>query len=182
MSVRLRTKWFWVRVQLQSHWEASCDSKRPKSKSHKRLAEHHLDKTILVIMQFAEDVASQLKVFLQLFQTNSPMVSFLEYAVADVRHTSVKMVVDPNVFENVFEIIQVLDLSNSGNPLPCELIKLPTATKSSIRSADLSNEKKGSFVKNAKQMIVVLVQIRFRNVAHLNIKLHVAHPHSPLLT
>ena len=50
-------------VKVIKHWESLCDSKRPKSKSYKRLAEHHLDKTILVIMQFAQDVASQLKVF-----------------------------------------------------------------------------------------------------------------------
>ena len=37
-------------------------------------------------------------------------------------------------------------------------MKFPTATKSSPESADLSNEKNQSFLKNAKQMIVVLVQ------------------------
>ena len=74
-------------------------------------------------MQFAEDVASQLKVFLQLFQTNSPMVSFLEYAVADVRHTSVKMVVDPDVFDQAnsslklskFWIFQILEILSRVN-------------------------------------------------------------------
>ena len=172
-------------VKVIKHWEALCDSKRPKSKSYKRLAEHHLDKPILVIMQFAQDVASQLKVFFAVV-SNQQSYGILSWICS--RRCS------PHFSENgsrswrfrsgefQFETIQVLDLSNSGNPLPCELIKLPTATKSSIRSADLSNEKKGSFVKNAKQMIVVLIQIRFRNVAHLNIKLHVAHPHSPVLT
>ena len=74
-------------------------------------------------MQFAQDVASQLKVFLQLFQTNNPMVSFLEYAVADVPHTSVKMVVDPDVFDQAnsslklskFWIFQILEILSRVN-------------------------------------------------------------------
>ena len=111
-------------------------------------------------MQFFQDVASELKGFLQLFQTNNPMVPFLEKALVDVLHTLMQMVVKPDVLDQAnssFKLIK-LDLTNSENLLPCELMKLPTATKSLLRSTNLKNEKKRSFLKNAKKMIVVLVQ------------------------
>ena len=38
-------------------------------------------------MQFFQDVAFQLKGFLQFFQTNSPMVSILEHAFVYVLHS-----------------------------------------------------------------------------------------------
>ena len=88
------------------------------------------------------------------------MVSFLEHRFVDVLHTLMKMVVKPDVLDQANSSLKLskLDLSNSENLLPCELMKFPTATKSSLWSADLSNEKQRSSLKNAKQMIVVLVQ------------------------
>ena len=84
-------------------------------------------------MQFLQDVASQLQLFLQLFQTNNPMVPFLEHAPVDVLHTLMKMVARPNVLDQAnFSLkLSKLDLSDSENLVPCELMKLPTATKSS---------------------------------------------------
>ena len=111
-------------------------------------------------MQFFQDVASQLKGFLQLFQTNNPMVPFLVHALVDVLHTLMKMVVKPDVLDQANSSLKLskLDLPNSENLFLCELMKLPTATKSSLQSADLSNEKEQFFLMNAKQTIVVLVQ------------------------
>ena len=71
-----------------------------------------------------------------------------------------KMVVKPDVLDQVNSSLKLskLNFSNSEILLPCELMKLLTATKSLLRSADMSNEKKQSFLKNAKQMIFALVQ------------------------
>ena len=66
--------------------ESLCKSKHPKNKSYETLVGHHLDKAIPVKMQFFQDAASQLKGFLQLFQTNNPMVPFLEHTLVDVLH------------------------------------------------------------------------------------------------
>ena len=52
-------------------------------------------------MQFFQDVASQLKGFLQLFQTNNPMVPFLVHAHVDILHTLMKMVVKPDVLDQI---------------------------------------------------------------------------------
>ena len=111
-------------------------------------------------MQFFQDVSSQLKGFLHLFQTNNPMVPFLKHALVDVIHSLMKMIVKPDFLDQANSSLKLtkLDLSNSENLLPCELMKLPAATKSSLQSADVSNGKKRSFLKNDKQLIVVLVQ------------------------
>ena len=76
---------------------------------------HHLDNAIPVKMQFFQDVASQLKSFLQLFQTNSPMVPFLEHGFVDVLHTLMKMVVKSDILDQVNSSLKLskLDLSNS---------------------------------------------------------------------
>ena len=88
------------------------------------------------------------------------MAPFLEYCFVDVLHNLLEMVIKPEVLDQANSSLKLskLDLLNSENLLPCELMEFPTATKSSLQSADLSNEKQRSSLKNAKQMIVVLVQ------------------------
>ena len=49
-------------------------------------------------IQFFQDVAFQLKGFLQVFETNNPMLPFLEHALANVLHTLMKMIVTSDVF------------------------------------------------------------------------------------
>ena len=68
------------------------------------LVGHHLDKAIPFKMQFFQDVASQLKGFLQLFQTKNPMLLFLEHPFVDVIHFLMKIVVKSDI----------LDQANSG--------------------------------------------------------------------
>ena len=88
------------------------------------------------------------------------MMPFLEHGFVDALHTSLKMMIKPDVFNQANSSLKLskLDLSNFENLLPCKLTKFPTGAKSSLQSADLSNEKQRSSLKNAKQMIVVLVQ------------------------
>ena len=109
---------------------------------------------------------------------------FLEHGFVDVLHTLLKMVIKPDVLDQANSSLKLskLDLSNSENLLPCELMKFPTATKSSLRSADLSNEKWQSSLKNAKQMIVVLAQRVQERCPFKYHKWHVVHPHSPLIS
>ena len=88
------------------------------------------------------------------------MVSFLESALVDLLHTMMKMVVKPEVLDEASSSLKLakLDLSNSENLLLCELMKLPTATKSLLRSAGPSNEKIRLFLKNCKEVVVVLIK------------------------
>ena len=94
------------------------------------LVGNHLD----IVRCCFKDAASQLKGFLQLFQTSNPMVPFLEHSFVDVPHTLLKMVIKPDILDQANSSLKLskLDLSNSENLLPCELMKFPTATKSSL--------------------------------------------------
>ena len=123
---------------------------------------------------------------LHLFQANNPMVPFTEHTLADILPTLMKNIVKSWFFGQVFFILKLskLDLSNSENTLPYELMKLPTATKSSLWYVDLSNKNKRYFLKNAKQMIIMLIQ-KFQKrcpLKYQDIKLHVAQFYSPLVT
>ena len=113
-------------MKLVKHWQGLSKSQHPKSKCYQTLVEHHLDKCIPIKLQFFQDIAAQIKGFLQKFQTNKPMVPFLESALVDLLHTMMKMVVKPEVLDEANSSLKLakLDLSNSENLL-CELIKLP---------------------------------------------------------
>ena len=102
-----------------------------------------MDEYIPIKLHFFQDITAQLKGFLQKFQTNKPKVPFLESALVDLLHTMMKMVVKPEVLDDANSSLKLakLDPSNSENLLLCELMNLPTATKSPLRSAGLSYEK-----------------------------------------
>ena len=146
-------------VKLVKHWQGLSKRQHPKSKCYQTLVKHHLDKFIPIKLQFFQDIAAQHKGFLQKFQTNKLMVPFLESALVDLLHTIMKMVVKPEVLDEANSSLKLakLDLSNSSNLLLCKLMKLPTAAKSLLRSAGLSNEKRRSFLKNCKEVFVVLI-------------------------
>ena len=151
-------------MKLVKHWQGLSKRQRPKSKCYQTLVEHHLDKCIPIKLQFFQDIAAQLKGFLQKFQTNKPMVPFLESALVDLLHTMMKMVAKPDVLDEANSSLKLakLDLSNSENLLLCELMNLPTATKSRLRSAGLSNEKRRLFLENCKEVVVLIKKIQDR--------------------
>ena len=151
-------------VKLVKHWQGLSKSHRPKSKCYQTLVEHHLVKCIPIKLQFFQDIAAQLKGFLQKFQTNKPMIPFLEGALVDLLHTMMKMVVKPEVLDEANSSLKLakLDLSNLENLLLCELMKLSTTTKSLLRLAGLSNEKRRLFWKNCKEVVVLIKKIQDR--------------------
>ena len=55
-------------VKVVKHWQSLSKSKRPKGASYETLVKHHLDKYVPLKMQFFQDVASQLKGFVEVFQ------------------------------------------------------------------------------------------------------------------
>lgn len=147
-------------VKMIKHWESLCKSKRPQTKSYETLRKYHCDKIVTIRMQFFQDIAIMLKGYLERFQTDNPMVPFLEEALVDVLHTLMKIVVKPEVLdgaETSFKLTK-LDLTKPENLLPCELVKLPTATKNLLRSNELSHEKKRQFKKDCKVMVVALLK------------------------
>ena len=111
-------------------------------------------------MQFFQGVASHLKPFVEVFQTNNQMVPFLEKSLVVVFQPLLQMAVKPEVLKEADTSLKLvnLDLSKSSNLVSCELIKLPTATKVLLSFTSFTNDpNKRSFKKDCKSMIVSMI-------------------------
>ena len=84
------------------HWEGLSKSKRPQNKSYETLVKHYSDKFMPVKLQFFKDIASQLKEYLEIFQTDNPMVPFLGDALVDIIRTLMKMIIKPDTTKYEF--------------------------------------------------------------------------------
>ena len=90
------------------------------------------------------------------------MFPFLEDALSDAMRMLMQMIVSSYVLEGVpegtsYELIK-LDLSVAENLLHYELLKLPTATKSLLKTKAIPVDKKISFMNNCKQILVNLLE------------------------
>ena len=93
-------------------------------------------------------------------QTDRPMVPYLEEALSDILLTMMRIIVKPSVLAeaNTSYKLSKINLSEASNLNPCELIKLPTATKALVAKAELQPPKKSNFLKDCQAMIVTLLQ------------------------
>jgi len=145
-------------VKLVKYWQGLAKSYRPKNGSYETLVKHHLDKYVPLKMQFFQDIASTLRSFLVVFQTDKPMVPFLEKSLVGVLQSLMRTIIKPEVLEKANTSLKLvkLDVTKSENTLPAELIKLPTATKSKL--AEMPNDqRKRAFKSNSKSMLVALI-------------------------
>lgn len=147
-------------VKIIKYWEGLCKSKTPQNKSYENLTKHYLDKLFPLKLQFFKDIAGQLKGFLKAMQIDQPMVPFLDESLSDIVLTLMRIIVKPAVLTETntnYKLIKI-DLSNANNLCPCELIKLPTATKALVVKAELPTQKKRNFLKDCQAMIVAVLQ------------------------
>ena len=146
-------------IKIVGYWEGLCQSKRPQNRSYERLVTHYNQKVIPVRLQFFKDTASQLKGFLQIFQTDNPMLAFLAANLESMFRTLMKMFVRREVLDEAvtgYKLVKI-DLTNSSNIAPSELINLPTATKNLLKSNILSEDKKRQFKKDCITILVAIV-------------------------
>ena len=80
-------------IQIARHWETQRKRKRPNNKFYENLVKCYTDNFIPEKLQFFIDIASQLKGFLETFQTDKPMVPFLEESIVDIFQTLIKMLI-----------------------------------------------------------------------------------------
>ena len=141
-------------VKIVGHWEKLCKSSRPNSKSYKTLVKYYQDKAFPLKLQYFKDIAGHLKNFLTIMQqVDVAMVPFLEEILVDLITSFMKMVVKSDVLDEANTSLKLIktDLTKAENLLPCESIKLLTATKDLLKSSLLKNNKKWLFKKIAKQ-------------------------------
>ena len=89
-------------------------------------------------LQFFQDIANQLHGYLEIFQTDRPMVPFLSDSLECLLRNLMKLIVKPEVMEGTttsaaFKLAK-LDLSNNENFISPKLLKLPTGTKSLLKT------------------------------------------------
>ena len=99
-------------------------------------------------LQFFKDIANQLEGYLETFQTKNPMVPFLTDALQSIVTSLMKSFIN----------WEVLDVSNLGNQIPSDIIRLPTATKTLLKSTVIDVNKKHQFKKECVAMLVAIVQ------------------------
>ena len=146
-------------VKIVGHWEKICKSSRPNNKSYETLTKYYQDKAFPLKLQYFKDIAGHLKDFLTIMQVDVPMVPFLEETLVDLITPFMKMVVKSDVLDEANTSLKLIkiDLSKAEN-LPCELIKLPTATKDLLKSSLLKSDKKWLFKNDCKARIIAMLQ------------------------
>ena len=146
-------------VKIVGHWEKLCKSSRPNNKSYETLTKYYQDKAFPLKLQYSKDIAGHLKDFLTIIQVDFSMVPFFEETLVNLITPFVKMVVKSDVLDEANTSLKLIkiDLTKAKN-LPCELIKLPTATKDLLKSSLVENDKKRLFKNDCKAMIIAMLQ------------------------
>ena len=147
-------------MKVVKHWEGLCKSSRPKNKSYETLVKYYSNKLVPIRLQFFQDIANQLHGYLEIFQTDRPMVPFLSDSPECLLRNLMKMIVKPEVMGGTstsaaFKLVK-LDLSNNENLISPELLKLPTGTKGLLNT--LKEDQKRQFKKDCRIIIITLIK------------------------
>ena len=147
-------------VKIVGHWEKLCKSSQPNNKSYETLTKYYQDKAFPLKLQYFKDIAGHLEDFLTIMQVDVPMMPFLEETLIDLITPFMKMVLKSDVLDEANTSLKLIkiDLTKAENLLPCELIKLPTATKDLLKTSLLKNDKKQLFKNDYKAMIIAMLQ------------------------
>ena len=111
------------------------------------MVNYHADPLIPVKFQFFKDVADMLSPYLQQFQTDAPMMSFVCGALEEIIRRLMRMILRSAIVaeaNSAYELVRI-DFNDKENQPPRELIKLPTATKSLLSSTVTSDTSKLRF-------------------------------------
>ena len=101
-------------VKVVKHWEGLCKSKRHQNKLYENLTKHYLDQLFMLRLQFFKDLTSQFRGFLELMQTDKPLVPFLEEALSDIVLTLMKMISYKSSYKNCCEIFKLVFTLSHG--------------------------------------------------------------------
>ena len=116
---------------------------------------YHANPLIPVKFQFFKDAVNMLPPYLQQFQVDAPMMPFVYGVLKEFICCLMRMILRSAIVgkaNTAYELVRI-DLNDKGNQLPCELIKLPTATKSLLSSTVTSDTRKLRFKADCGSMI-----------------------------
>ena len=81
------------------YYQKLCKSKRPQNALYETLLQHYEDILMLIKFQFFKDVANILNPFLNMYQTDQPMMIFLCEDLEDMYRRLLKMVVHKAIID-----------------------------------------------------------------------------------
>ena len=161
MQVALRALQIWSSIKaVTNYWESLCKSKRPSNKSYETLVKYRTDVLVPCKLQFFAFVAGILKPFLQIFQTDRPMLPFMLKELERVFDQLIRLVMKRDAIKEADTIIRKLKekwLKDMNNQLEEDLVDLGAATKDLLAKTQVSAEKKRKFKRDCKQIIITII-------------------------
>ena len=149
------------------YWEGLCKSKRPSDKSYESLVQHYKDPLIPSKLQFFAVIASIFKPFLTTFQTDRPIVPFLFNELEKIVNLHLRLIFKKDALNKANTIVKKMSLkwlSDSKNHLEDGLVDVDAATKDILDRTQVSNEKKRSFKRDCKSLVLnVLLKLQERS-------------------
>ena len=114
-------------VKLIRHYESLSKSKRPKNKSYERLVSHCTDLLVPEKLQFFVFVATIFEPYLSIFQTGSPVISFMFTELENIYNKLLRLVLRQSCLEKTTSIANKLKknlIENKENYLENGLIDI----------------------------------------------------------
>ena len=108
-SRRERALQIWNSIKnVMKYWEGLSKSKRPSNKSYEALVKYHTDVLVPCKLQFFAFIASIFKPFLQIFQTDRPMLPFLLHELESLTNKLARLVMRRGVIKEADTILKKL--------------------------------------------------------------------------
>ena len=129
------------------YWEGLSKSKCPSSKSYEAQVKYHTDVLVLCKLQFFAFIASMFKPFLQIFQTDHPMLPFLLHELESLANHLVRLVMRRDAIKKADTILKKLKekwVKDVNNQLEEDLVDLGAATKDLLRPKFLPRKNRNS--------------------------------------
>ena len=153
----------WKPLTVIKYWESLRKSKRPKNTSYEILTKHYKDPLVPVKLQFFAFVPSIFQPCPVIFQTNSPMISFMCSGLEKIFNQLLRLVFSKDVIDQTGGILEKNKewLTNKKSYVEDSLVDVGSATKYLLEQAKVSAEKKRAFEGECKKMIIdILVKLQ----------------------
>ena len=150
------------------HGLSLSESKRPtNSKIYNTLMEHHQDLLIPAKFHFVSLIAGIPKLYLFIFQIDSPLLRFTFDETSLILYRLVTLVYKKKKVHDTINLRKVMNkkfLTNQSNQLEEHLTDLWAATSNAVKNLKIAPTKKRRFRKGNKQ---IAVEILFKLLQHL---------------
>ena len=150
-------------VDVIGHYTKLSASKQPKNNSsYDTLRENINDKLMKVNVHIFKDIAHKMNKYLKIFQTDAPMVPFMDDVLDSLLRNIMRYFVKRSVLENAKTSLQQhkIDIQDNGNLLDAKNIRFGTAAKGMLKTVEpmITDNQKSNFQKEHKCFLIGVVE------------------------